>query len=85
VTDPKALLIELERVRAQGYACTVEELEEGLNAVAAPIFADNNQVIASISVSGPSFRLTEERLPQVIDAVRAAGVAISARLGHVAD
>jgi DNA-binding IclR family transcriptional regulator len=65
------------------YARTVEELEEGLNAVAAPVFADNGQVVASISVSGPSFRLTAERMPQVVDAVRAAGEAISGRLGYV--
>ncbi|MEY9930777.1 IclR family acetate operon transcriptional repressor [Catenulispora sp. GP43] len=84
VTDVKALRVELERVRADGYACTVEELEEGLNAVAAPVLADNGQVLAAISVSGPSFRLTEERLAQAADAVRAAAAEISARLGHVA-
>ena len=84
VTDVKALRAELERVRADGYARTVEELEEGLNAVAAPVFADNGQVVAAISVSGPSFRLTEERLAQVAGAVRTAAAEISARLGHVA-
>jgi DNA-binding IclR family transcriptional regulator len=83
VTDAKVLRKELARVRAEGYARTVEELEEGLNAVAAPVFADNGQVVASISVSGPSFRLTAERMPQVVDAVRAAGEAISGRLGYV--
>ncbi|GAA1986396.1 IclR family transcriptional regulator [Catenulispora subtropica] len=84
VTDVKVLRKELERVRLEGYACTVEELEEGLNAVAAPVFADNRQVVAAISVSGPSFRLTEERLAQVAGAVRAAAAEVSARLGYVA-
>jgi DNA-binding IclR family transcriptional regulator len=82
MTDVKTLRTELERVRAQGYASTVEELEEGLNAVAAPVFADNGQVIAAISVSGPSFRLTEDRLTQVAAAVRSAAAEISARLGY---
>jgi DNA-binding IclR family transcriptional regulator len=67
-----------------GYASTVEELEEGLNAVAAPVFADNGQVVAALSVSGPSFRLTGERLAQAASAVRAAAAEISARIGHVA-
>jgi IclR family transcriptional regulator, acetate operon repressor len=84
VTDAEVLRAELEQVRADGYACTVEELEEGLNAVAAPVFADNGQVIAAISVSGPSFRLTGERLERAAGAVRSAAAEISARIGHVA-
>jgi len=53
---------ELAHVRQQGYAVAQEELEEGLSAVAAPIMNYEGHVIAAISVSGPSFRLTEERL-----------------------
>jgi DNA-binding IclR family transcriptional regulator len=83
ITDGKALRRELAQARERGYASTVEELEEGLNAVAAPIFADNGQVVAAISVSGPSFRLTSGRIPAVAEAVRRAAADVSARLGHV--
>jgi IclR family acetate operon transcriptional repressor len=83
ITDVKTLRRQLEQARENGFACTVEELEEGLNAVAAPIFADNGLVVAAVSASGPSFRLTEERIPQVAQAVQAAAAEISARLGHV--
>ena len=52
---------ELARVREQGYAVAVDELEIGLTAVAAPIRNAHGDVVASMSVSGPSFRLPEER------------------------
>ncbi|MEY9849072.1 IclR family transcriptional regulator [Streptacidiphilus sp. MAP5-3] len=83
VTDPTLLRQQLDAARADGFACTVEELETGLNAVAAPVYAHNGQVVAAVSVSGPSFRLSESRLADVAVAVRDAAEEISARLGHV--
>ncbi|MGC0316556.1 IclR family acetate operon transcriptional repressor [Kitasatospora acidiphila] len=83
LTDSDALLEQLEQVRTQGFAFCVEELEPGLNAVAAPVFAQNGQVVAAISASGPSFRLTEGRIPEVAAAVRSAAEQVSARLGYL--
>ncbi|WP_370114668.1 IclR family transcriptional regulator [Streptacidiphilus sp. MAP12-33] len=83
VTDPARLRRQLETARKDGYACTVEELETGLNAVAAPVFAHNGQVVAAISASGPSFRLAEPRLAEVAQAVREAAEQVSTRLGYV--
>jgi IclR family acetate operon transcriptional repressor len=83
VTDPGVLLDQLQRVLTDGFACCVEELETGLNAVAAPVLAHNGQVVAAISASGPSFRLTEARIPEVAAAVRAAAEEVSARLGYL--
>jgi DNA-binding IclR family transcriptional regulator len=83
VTDPARLRRQLDAARKDGYACTVEELETGLNAVAAPVFAHNGQVVAAISASGPSFRLAKARLAEVATAVRDAAEEVSARLGYV--
>ncbi|MDH6125490.1 IclR family transcriptional regulator [Kitasatospora sp. GP82] len=83
ITDPRKLREQLGKVRADGFACTVEELETGLNAVAAPLFAYHGQVVAAVSASGPSYRLTERRIPEVAAVVRAAAEEISARLGYV--
>jgi DNA-binding IclR family transcriptional regulator len=69
-------------VRRDGYAFTVEELEQGLNAVAAPVFGPDGEVIAAVSASGPSFRLTQQRIPAVADVVCAAAAEISVGLGH---
>jgi DNA-binding IclR family transcriptional regulator len=72
---------ELVRVRDQGYAVAVDELEIGLTAVAAPIRNAHGDVVASMSVSGPSFRLPEDRVAEVVRRVVAAGVEVSHRLG----
>jgi IclR family acetate operon transcriptional repressor len=82
VTDPETLRAQLKRARADGCAYSVEEFEKGLNAVAAPVFTFNGEVLAALSASGPSFRLTEQRLPEVSAMVRAAAEKISERLGH---
>ncbi len=71
----------LAEVRERGYATAVDELEQGLTAVAAPVFGIDGHVVASVSASGPSFRLPAERLPAVAAAVCAAGLGISHRLG----
>jgi DNA-binding IclR family transcriptional regulator len=84
VSDPDVLRAQLFTTREEGYAYTIEELEEGLNAVAAPIFAQTGQVLGAVSVSGPSFRLHAPRLlEEVAPMVRRAGEEISARLGYL--
>ena len=72
----------LAQVRELGYAVTVEELETGLNAVAAPVFGEPSGVIAAVSVSGPSYRLDAGRIEEVAQLVKEAGEAISRRMGH---
>ena len=72
---------ELARVREQGYAVAVDELEIGLTAVAAPIRNAHGDVVASMSVSGPSFRLPEDRVGEVVRLVVTAAVEVSHRLG----
>jgi DNA-binding IclR family transcriptional regulator len=81
ITSVPALLAGLAAVRAQGYATAVDELEQGLTAVAAPVFGMDGHVVASVSASGPSFRLPPSRLPEVAAAVCEAGAGISRRLG----
>jgi DNA-binding IclR family transcriptional regulator len=81
VTSMAKLLAELAHVRETGYAVAVDELETGLTAVAAAIRNAHGDVIASISVSGPSFRLTDQRLEHVIPLLLAAALEVSHRLG----
>jgi DNA-binding IclR family transcriptional regulator len=81
VTDPELLRKELAEVRARGYSTAIDELEVGLTAVAAPIRNAHGDVVAAISVSGPTFRLDEERLGEVVAALLAAAREISYRLG----
>lgn len=82
ITNPQALRAELDRVRKQGYATAFEELEEGLNALAAPVRNHEAQVIASVSVSGPASRLTRERISQVAPQVIQTAEQISRGIGY---
>lgn len=57
------LVTELSQVKRRGFAVIRDELEEGLTAVAAPLRDDEGRVIAAVSITGPSSRLTATRLP----------------------
>ena len=57
VTARSDLEAELDVVRQRGWASVREELEVGLNAVAAPVYDADARVVAALSVSGPSYRL----------------------------
>jgi DNA-binding IclR family transcriptional regulator len=83
IVDPGVLRGQLTEIRQTGYGVTFEELEPGLNAVAAPIRSHHGVVIAAISVSGPAFRLSADQIAGVAKAVTEAGADISARLGYV--
>ncbi|MET3807269.1 DNA-binding IclR family transcriptional regulator [Nakamurella sp. UYEF19] len=84
ITDRAELASSLAAVRLEGYSVAVDELEIGLTAVAAPVRGLDGSVIASLSVSGPSFRLEPDRVPAVIVAVKAAAAAVSERMGYLA-
>ena len=62
ITTLGALARELDRVRRDGYATAVAELEDGLVAVAAPVFGPAGTCVAALSVSGPEFRMLPETL-----------------------
>jgi DNA-binding IclR family transcriptional regulator len=83
ITDPRVLDKQLQRVLSDGYAFTLEELEQGLNAVAAPVFAADGRVVAAVSVAGPSYRVTPHRLTELGELTKDAGDAISRRLGYI--
>jgi DNA-binding IclR family transcriptional regulator len=83
ITDLRKLRAQLAEVRARGYAQTLEELEEGLNAVAAPVRGMSGDVIAALSVSGPAFRMRAVDLPRFGKLTADAALAASRRLGYV--
>lgn len=82
VTGSAAMRAELETVFEQGFATGAEELEVGLNAVAAPVRAHDGNVIGAISVSGPVYRLAPERLPELARRTVVAAQELSRRMGY---
>jgi IclR family transcriptional regulator, acetate operon repressor len=83
ITEVRVLEKQLHRVLEEGYAFTLEELEQGLNAVAAPVFAADGRVVAAVSVAGPAYRVTPHRLTELGEMTKDAGEAISRRLGYI--
>jgi DNA-binding IclR family transcriptional regulator len=65
ITTREALEAELETVRQRGYATAAAELEEGLVAVAAPVFDASGSCVAALSVSGPAYRMAPETLHEL--------------------
>ena len=76
-----ALEKHLAEIRRRGYAKDLEEHELGIRCAAAPIFDYRGQVVASVSVTAPSFRLTLEHLDTIAPAVVEAARNITRKLG----
>ena len=81
ITSRRRLEEQLAEVRRLGYALAIDELETGLTAAAAPIRNHHGDIIASMSISGPTFRLDQERLADEVPKVVAAALEVSHRLG----
>ncbi|EJL43194.1 IclR family transcriptional regulator [Brevibacillus agri] len=60
----EAYVEQLDQIKRLGFATSVEERELGTAAVAVPIFNRNGQLVASIAASGPSNRLTPEKMSE---------------------
>ena len=73
---------QLTSIARDGYVVSTEELEHGLTAVAAPIRDHTGAVVAALSVSGPVYRLTEERTREIAPAVVSAAASIGERMGY---
>jgi len=78
ITDEDALFSELAAVRERGYAFDNEECEIGARCIAMPITRQNGQIAAGISITGPIFRLTDERIAEFLPYFKAQAERISA-------
>lgn len=81
ITNKEDFLLELSSVRQKGYALDLEENENGITCIAVPIFDHMGNAIAAVSISGPTIRMTKERLEQLQSRMRNIGRQISLRLG----
>lgn len=80
ITTRPALLAEVERARARGYALDEEEAEEGVGCIGVAVRDFTGRVVAGLSVSAPLERRRDEWIPLIQDAA----ARISARLGYQA-
>jgi DNA-binding IclR family transcriptional regulator len=83
VGNLQELRTQLERVQKNGYACDLEEHEIHIRCIAAPIWDHAGRVNASLSMTGPAFRMSLTRLRQLAPLLQDVGLKISAELGYV--
>lgn len=82
IIDGTKLLDEVRASQMRGYACDLEEFAPGLHCVAAPVHDASDRVVAAISLSAPSQRLTREAVHgEGARAVTAAASRLSRALG----
>ena len=85
IVSPARLKQELARVRAMGYALDDQEEELGGRCVGAPVWNRDGRVVAAVSVSGSTDRITAETLDDFVTRVRKAAQAISRELGYAGE
>jgi IclR family KDG regulon transcriptional repressor len=72
---------DLRRVRQRGYALDEQELEYGLNGVAAPVISQNARVLGAVGIAGPTQRFQGKDLAEKIELVKTTAQKIAANLG----
>lgn len=90
ITNRRRLQAELRLTAVRGWSIDDEEIVPGVRCCGAPIVSADGQVRGAISVAGPAFRLTMERVallgPEVAEAARRIGAQLSsAQARHVGD
>ncbi|HEV8462246.1 MAG TPA: IclR family transcriptional regulator [Gaiellaceae bacterium] len=68
-------------VRARGFAIAIDELEQGLSAIAAPVLGADGVAIAALSISAPTIRLPRERVAELVPPLIEEARLVSAQLG----
>ena len=82
IVDPKRLKAELAAIRTRGYSIDDCEHEPELRCVGAPIRNSAGRVFAAISASGPTKRVTSDRVPELARIVMTHAELLSIRLGY---
>lgn len=62
MTDSTVIRAELQKIRENGYASSCSEYTADVLALAMPVFNSEEEVVGSITVSGPTYRFTEEHI-----------------------
>lgn len=83
IVDPSVLLADLAATRKRGWAIDNEERADGMRCVGAPVFNEHGEAVGAISVSGPTVRITDERLGELGPLVKRAAADLTERFGGV--
>lgn len=79
--DSDLLAEELALIRQRGWSSAVGEWEDGINAVAVPVWDATGQLVAAVSVTAPDFRMPQEKFEPFLQHARDAARNLETRLG----
>jgi DNA-binding IclR family transcriptional regulator len=85
ITSREDLADHLARVRRLGYAVDDEEHRQGVRCIAVPVWSETGVANAAISITGPAFRLSRERLGELVEPLLEAAGKLSMLLGSSPD
>ncbi len=80
--DKQKIFSDLEKIRAQGYCISYGERIPGASSISCAIKNRSDKLIAGLTVSGPSMRLTEEKVKEYLEPVKNAAAEISKQAGY---
>jgi DNA-binding IclR family transcriptional regulator len=80
--DPSLSLKQLEEIRQLGYSVSINEHEQNLTSVATPIYNADHEVIAALFISGPSFRMSIDKIEEIALRMKETAKEISVLLGY---
>ncbi len=83
ITDPPLIMEELARIRKKGFSVDNIEYEDNVRCVAAPVRNRPGDVIAAISISGPTIRVKQKDVPFLAEKIMESSGKISESLGYV--
>lgn len=81
IVTAERLRADLAATRVRGFAVDDEERSLGMRCIAAPIFDENGEAVAALSISGPSQRLDHDGLARLGPVVRAAADRVTRAIG----
>ena len=82
IVNPKELEEHLLKIRDKGFSICNEELEEGIKAISAPVKNINKEVIASITITGLSKRISNSNIKKFIKVLVNSAQELSGMLGY---
>ncbi|MDM5327614.1 IclR family transcriptional regulator [Neobacillus sp. CF12] len=82
ITDRDKFRTHLKEIRKNGYSTSFEELNEGVNSLAAPIYDYRGKVIAALSVVGPKQRIQSHKIQAFAKKIITAAMEVSERMGY---
>jgi IclR family transcriptional regulator, KDG regulon repressor len=81
IVEESRYLEEIETVRLQGYAMDLEEWNNGINCIAAPVYDATGEIIAGISISGPTSTYSQNKILEYLPHLFEYSHRMSSRMG----